>query len=75
MTAARGTPAAENGRAGIVLFDPPETAPHLHETGRAMTAQEAERLGMVTEVVPLDDLRAEIRVLAAEIGRPAGNGD
>jgi enoyl-CoA hydratase/carnithine racemase len=36
-------------------------------TGRAMTAAEAESLGMVTRVVPLDDLRAETHALAAEI--------
>jgi enoyl-CoA hydratase/carnithine racemase len=36
-------------------------------TGRAMTAEEAERVGMVTRVVPLDDLRAEVRALAEEI--------
>jgi enoyl-CoA hydratase/carnithine racemase len=36
-------------------------------TGRAMTAEEAERIGMVTKVVPLDDLRAETRALAEEI--------
>ena len=36
-------------------------------TGRAMTAVEAESLGMVTRVVPLDDLRAETHALAAEI--------
>ncbi len=36
-------------------------------TGRKMTALEAERLGMVNRVVPLDDLRSETRALAAEI--------
>ena len=36
-------------------------------TGRAMTAQEAERFGMVTKVVPLDDLRSETRALAEQI--------
>jgi len=36
-------------------------------TGRAMTAQEAALLGMVTKVVPLDDLRAETRALAEQI--------
>jgi enoyl-CoA hydratase len=34
-----------------------------------MTAQEAERLGMVNKVVPLDDLRTETRALAEEIAR------
>jgi enoyl-CoA hydratase len=42
-------------------------AKELLFTGRAMTAAEAERLGMVTRVVPVDDLRAEARALAAEI--------
>lgn len=42
-------------------------AKELLFTGRAMTAQEAEQLGMVTKVVPLDDLRTETRALAAEI--------
>lgn len=42
-------------------------AKELLFTGRAMTADEADRLGMVTKVVPLDDLRAEPRALAAEI--------
>ena len=32
MTPADGTPTPPPGRAGIVLFDPPERAPHLHET-------------------------------------------
>lgn len=36
-------------------------------TGRAMTAEEAERIGMVTKVVPLAELRTETRALAAEI--------
>ena len=39
-------------------------AKELLFTGRAMTAQEAEQLGMVTKVVPLDDLRSETRELA-----------
>ena len=38
-------------------------------TGRAMTAEEAERIGMVTRVVPLDDLRTETRALALEIAK------
>jgi enoyl-CoA hydratase/carnithine racemase len=38
-------------------------------TGRAMTAEEAERIGMVTKVVPLDELRTETRALAEEIAR------
>jgi enoyl-CoA hydratase len=42
-------------------------AKELLFTGRAMTAEEAERFGMVTKVVPLDDLRAETRALAEEI--------
>jgi len=38
-------------------------------TGRAMTAQEAEAIGMVTRVVPLDELRTQTRELAAEIAK------
>ncbi len=38
-------------------------------TGRSMTAEEAERLGMVNKVVPLDDLRSETRALAEEIAK------
>lgn len=45
----------------------PRKAKEMLFTGRAMTAQEAEEIGMVTKVVPLEDLRAETRRLAAEI--------
>ena len=45
----------------------PRKAKELLFTGRAMTAQEAEQGGMVTRVVPLDDLRTEVRALAAQI--------
>jgi len=38
-------------------------------TGRAMKAQEAAAIGMVTRVVPLDDLRTETRALAVEIAK------
>ena len=44
-------------------------AKELLFTGRAMTAEEAERLGMVTKVVPLEDLRTETRALAGEIAK------
>ena len=39
-------------------------AKELLFTGRAMTADEAEKLGMVTKVVPVDELRAETRAMA-----------
>jgi enoyl-CoA hydratase/carnithine racemase len=42
-------------------------AKELLFTARSMSAHEAERVGMVNRVVPLDDLRAETRKLAAEI--------
>ncbi|MGF7235050.1 MAG: enoyl-CoA hydratase [Frankia sp.] len=42
-------------------------AKELLFTGRSMTATEAERLGMVNQVVPLDKLRPTVRALAAEI--------
>jgi enoyl-CoA hydratase/carnithine racemase len=38
-------------------------------TGRAMTAEEAERIGMVSKVVALEDLRTETRALAGEIAQ------
>ena len=38
-------------------------------TGRAMTAQEAAQIGMVSRVVALDDLRTETRALATEIAK------
>jgi enoyl-CoA hydratase/carnithine racemase len=38
-------------------------------TGRAMTAKEAEAIGMVTRVVPLEELRTHVRALAAEIAK------
>ncbi len=47
----------------------PRKAKELLFTGRAMTAEEAERFGMVTKVVPLEDLRAETRALAEEIAK------
>jgi len=42
-------------------------AKELLFTGRKMTAAEAERVGMVNQVVPLDELRPATRTLAAEI--------
>ncbi len=42
-------------------------AKELLFTGRAMTAVEAEQLGMVTKVVPLDELRSQTRALAERI--------
>ena len=38
-------------------------------TGRHLSAAEAERAGMVNHVVPLDELRAATRTLAAQIAR------
>jgi enoyl-CoA hydratase/carnithine racemase len=45
----------------------PRKAKEMLFTGRKMTASEAEKIGMVNRVVPLDDLRSETRALAAEI--------
>lgn len=42
-------------------------AKELLFTGRAMTAAEAERFGMVTQVVPLEELRPATRALADQI--------
>jgi enoyl-CoA hydratase/carnithine racemase len=44
-------------------------AKELLFTGRSMSAEEAERLGMVTRVVPLDSLRDEVAELAATIAQ------
>ena len=38
-------------------------------TGRSMSAEEAEKVGMVNRVVPLDKLEEETRALAVEIAR------
>ena len=45
----------------------PRKAKELLFTGRKMTAVEAERVGMVNHVVPLDELRDRTRALALEI--------
>jgi enoyl-CoA hydratase/carnithine racemase len=45
----------------------PRLAKEILFTGRAITAEEAKLVGMVSRVVPLDDLRDETRKLAAEI--------
>jgi enoyl-CoA hydratase len=47
----------------------PRKAKEMLFTGRSMTAEEAERLGMVNKVVPLEDLRSETRALAEEIAK------
>lgn len=47
----------------------PRKAKEMLFTGRAMTAQEAEAIGMVTRVVPLDELRTQTHELAAEIAK------
>jgi enoyl-CoA hydratase len=44
-------------------------AKELLFTGRAMTAEEAYRFGMVTQVVPLDELRSATRALADQIAQ------
>jgi enoyl-CoA hydratase/carnithine racemase len=47
----------------------PRKAKEMLFTGRSMSAEEAERLGMVNKVVPLEELRAETRALAEEIAK------
>jgi enoyl-CoA hydratase/carnithine racemase len=45
----------------------PRKAKEMLFTGRAMTAEEAEKVGMVNRVVPLEELRPAVRALAEEI--------
>lgn len=47
----------------------PRKAKEMLFTGRKMTAAEAEKVGMVNRVVPLEDIRAATRELAAEIAQ------
>jgi enoyl-CoA hydratase len=45
----------------------PRKAKEMLFTGRKMSAEEAEKIGMVNRVVPLDELRPQTMALAAEI--------
>ena len=47
----------------------PRKAKEILFTGRAVTAEEAEQVGMVNRVVPLDELRSATRELAADIAQ------
>ncbi|ONH30825.1 enoyl-CoA hydratase [Pseudofrankia asymbiotica] len=47
----------------------PRKAKEILFTGRAVTAEEAEKVGMVNKVVPRADLDSETRALAAQIAR------
>jgi enoyl-CoA hydratase/carnithine racemase len=47
----------------------PRKAKEILFTGRHLTADEAERVGMVNRVVPLDELRSATRELAADIAQ------
>ena len=47
----------------------PRKAKEILFTGRGVTAEEAEKVGMVNKVVPLDDLEASAMELAAQIAR------
>jgi enoyl-CoA hydratase/carnithine racemase len=47
----------------------PRKAKEILFTGRALTAEEAERTGMVNRVVPRDELDSQTRALAEQIAK------
>jgi enoyl-CoA hydratase len=54
----------------ILAAVPPARAKELLFTGRRFNAEQAARMGLVTEIIPADELETKVRALAAEI---AGN--